>query len=231
MKQIVGTRFLILFTVLCAISGFLLRIAYFNTGNANSQIVISLLFVAVIIIVSLFLTKQTDYNAVFRSSTPDFVLSVLGCVLIAIGGVMRLVNETGFSRVIGVLAIIGAVAIFLSGMLRMQGKEPKTFGYIAVLLFYIVKLFFDFRRWMVDPAILDYCYLLFSSISFMLATFYAACFCYNHGKRRLLVISSLCGIFFGFACLPDLTIMELLIYLGSILWMFCCSWQALRNVE
>lgn len=233
MKKIFGARVLIVFTILCAVSGFLLRSAYHNNGSAIEQIAVSFGVVAVIVFVSLLLVKENAFEAMFRSSVPDFVFSVLGCILFSIGGVMRALSaeEDTFSRIVGVIAIIAAISLFISACLRLQSKSPKSFGYISVLLFFIIKLFYDFRHWMVDPAILDYCFLLFNSISFMLASFYAACFCYDHGKRRLLVIASLCGVFFGFACIPDLLFGELLLYIGSILWMLSCAWQALRDVE
>ena len=69
--------------------------------------------------------------------------------------------------------------------------------YVPAILYYVCKLFYDFRRWMHDPAILDYCFCLFALICFMIATYHAASFSFDHGGRRRLCFYSLCGMFFG----------------------------------
>ena len=73
----------------------------------------------------------------------------------------------------------------------MKKSVPSAACYVPAILYYVCKLFYDFRRWMHDPAILDYCFCLFALICFMIATYHAASFSFDHGGRRRLCFYSL----------------------------------------
>ena len=167
----------------------------------------------------------------FQPSKIDGAAGVAGSVLLAVGGFLMLVQSAGFARLIGGVAILAGACLALASLTRARGNMPKVGLYVVVVLFYVVKLFYDFRRWTVDPAVLDYCFWLFAAICFMLATFHAAQFCFDLGKRRVLTFFALMGIYFGAVSLADLQGGEALLCAGSTLWMLACAWQALRADE
>ena len=94
------------------------------------------------------------------------------------------------------------------------------------VLFYAVKLFYDFRHWTTDPQILDYAFSLFALIGFMLTTYQATAYCYDHGSRRQMEFFALAGVLFGATAMAGAALSELLIYGGSALWMLACCVQA-----
>ena len=108
----------------------------------------------------------------------------------------------------------------------MAGRAPQPAAYVLPVLFYVVKLFYDFRHWMVDPAILDYCFLLFALISFMLASYQAGSFAFDRGRRSALAFFSMTGVYFGCVSLAGASAASALLYGGSTLWMLVCAWQA-----
>ena len=67
-----------------------------------------------------------------------------------------------------------------------KGKKPSAAFSVFVVLFYVAKLFRDFRHWEINPAILDYCFSLFAMIAFMLASYHAGAFSFDRGARRRL---------------------------------------------
>ena len=99
--------------------------------------------------------------------------------------------------------------------------------YVPAILYYVCTLFFDFRRWMHDPAILDYCFCLFALICFMIATYHAASFSFDHGARRRLCFYSLCGVFFGASAMAGQELSSMLIYAGGACFCLTYSMQAL----
>ena len=78
-----------------------------------------------------------------------------------------------------------------------------------------------------DPAILDYCFCLFALICFMIATYHAASFSFDHGGRRRLCFYSLCGVFFGATAMAGQELPGLLIYGASACVCLAYAMQAL----
>ena len=101
--------------------------------------------------------------------------------------------------------------------------------YVFAVLFYVAKLFRDFRHWEINPAIGDYCFSLFAMISFMLASYYAGAFSFDRGARRRLSFFSLTGVLFGAISLAGAGLSELLIYAGSLFWMLACAQQMMKK--
>ena len=155
---------------------------------------------------------------------------VAACLAVMLlGGFLMLVQSAGFARILGMLGVLAGACLAGAAILRARGRMPNVWLYVVVVLFYVAKLFYDFRHWTVDPAVLDYCFWLFAAIGFMLATFHAAQFCFDLGKRRVLAFFALMGIYFGAVSLADLRGGEALICGGSTLWTLACAWQALRG--
>ena len=110
-----------------------------------------------------------------------------------------------------------------------QAEKPSAAFSVFVVLFYVAKLFRDFRHWEINPAILDYCFSLFAMIAFMLASYHAGAFSFERGARRRLAFYSLLGVLFGAISLAGAQLPELLIYAGSVFWMLACAQQMLRR--
>ena len=120
--------------------------------------------------------------------------------------------------------ILGAGAV-----MRWKGKKPSAAFSVFVVLFYVAKLFRDFRHWEINPALLDYCFSLFAMIAFMLASYHAGAFSFDRGARRRLAFYSLLGVLFGAVSLAGAQLPELLIYAGSVFWMLACAQQMLKR--
>ena len=127
---------------------------------------------------------------------------------------------------LNVLGIVSAAGLAAAAVSRLAGKKPQPFFLVLPVLFYAVKLFYDVRHWTTDPQILDYAFSLFALIGFMLTTYQAAAYCYDHGSRRQMEFFALAGVLFGATAMAGAARSELLIYGGSALWMLACCVQA-----
>ena len=231
MKQRRSARFFLILIAVFAAAGFFLRRAERAGADAGWLIGVSVAAALACLVVSVTRKPCGKFAAMFPPSKIDGAAGVAGSVLLAVGGFLMLVQSAGFARLIGGVAILAGACLALASLTRARGNMPKVGLYVAVVLFYVVKLFYDFRHWTVDPAVLDYCFWLFAAICFMLATFHAAQFCFDLGKRRVLTFFALMGIYFGAVSLADLQGGEALLCGGGTLWMLACAWQALRADE
>lgn len=231
MKQRRSARFFLILIAAFAAAGFFLRRAERAGADAGWLIGVSVAAALACLVVSVTRKPCGKFAAMFQPSKIDGAAGVAGSVLLAVGGFLMLVQSAGFARLIGGVAILAGACLALASLTRARGNMPKVGLYVAVVLFYVVKLFYDFRHWTVDPAVLDYCFWLFAAICFMLATFHAAQFCFDLGKRRVLTFFALMGIYFGAVSLADLQGGEALLCAGGTLWMLACAWQALRADE
>ena len=231
MKQRRSARFFLILIAAFAAAGFFLRRAERAGADAGWLIGVSVAAALACLAVSVTRKPCGKFAAMFQPSKIDGAAGVAGSVLLAVGGFLMLLQSEGFARLIGGVAILAGACLALASLTRARGNMPKVGLYVAVVLFYVVKLFYDFRHWTVDPAVLDYCFWLFAAICFMLATFHAAQFCFDLGKRRVLTFFALMGIYFGAVSLADLQGGEALLCAGSTLWMLACAWQALRADE
>ena len=229
MKQRRGARYFLIFIVVCAAAGFFLRRAERAGAGPGWLIGASALAALASLAVSLTLPPCKEFAALFAPSKLDGAVSACGGAVMLLGGFLMLVQSAGFARILGMLGVLAGACLAGAAILRARGRMPNVWLYVVVVLFYVAKLFYDFRHWTVDPAVLDYCFWLFAAIGFMLATFHAAQFCFDLGKRRVLAFFALMGIYFGAVSLADLRAGEALVCGGSTLWTLACAWQALRG--
>ena len=175
------------------------------------------------------LEKKSRYDEVFRPMRSDFICNTIGAIGLGAGCVLSMQAGGTFVRLIGLLGLVSALALLLGGVFRMKPGVPSAMFYVPAILYYVCKLFYDFRRWMHDPAILDYCFCLFALICFMIATYHAASFSFDHGGRRRLCFYSLCGVFFGATAMAGQDLSGLLIYGASACVCLAYAMQALGN--
>ena len=130
---------------------------------------------------------------------------------------------------VSLLGLLAGLSLGAGAVMRWKGKKPSAAFSVFVVLFYVAKLFRDFRHWEINPALLDYCFSLFAMIAFMLASYHAGAFSFDRGARRRLAFYSLLGVLFGAVSLAGAQLPELLIYAGSVFWMLACAQQMLKR--
>lgn len=226
MEKKLGGLPLIILTFVLSLAGFFLRHAERAGGSAAALIAVSVLASLGMLAVSLLFWKERDYARVFAKSLPDVIVSCLGAAMLLGGCVLGALNTSGASQYISVLGAVSALALLRASALRWAGQKPGAGWYAPLLVFYIARLFCDYRQWMVDPAISDYCFMLFAMLSFMLAFYYAAVFSFDRGSRRALLFFSMTGIYFGAVSLAGAEAAQVLLYGGSMLCLAGNLWQA-----
>ena len=216
MKRKPGLIGVLYAAILAAIAGYFFRTAQLSGGSSVPVVAFSILMVLVFALAAVSLEKHAAYAEVYSPCRQDLAFSLLGaagliagCALDFRGSVFRML-------------------ISLLGLLAGFGLGAAAF-YVFAVLFYVAKLFRDFRHWEINPAIGDYCFSLFAMISFMLASYHAGAFSFDRGARRRLAFFSLTGVLFGAISLAGAGLSELLIYAGSLFWMLACAQQMMKK--
>ena len=214
--------------ILSAIAGYFFRTAQLAGGSAVPLTAFSILMVLIFLLAAVTLEKEATFAGVFRPSGQELAFSLLGALGLIAGCVLSFSGSI-FQMLVSLLGILGGAGLGAAAVLRFQGKKPSVAFYIFAVLFYVAKLFRDFRHWMRDPSILDYCFSLLALISFMLASYHAGAFSFDRGARRRLAFFSLTGILFGAVSLAGVALPAMLIYAGSIFWMLACAQQMMKK--
>lgn len=211
--------------LVAALVGFILRGIQMDGGSATGLIVVSILFCLAFVALSMTLKRRRKYTDVFTRCSADLLLTTLGAVLIIAGCGVALVAGVLPEKLIAVLGILSALALLRALMLRSKKQEVPVLYYVPMVVYYVVRLFFDFRQWTLDPAILDYCFMLFASICFMVSSYLAGAFCFDRGGRRLLSVFAIMGVYFGGISLRYSDAQTVLTYLGGLTLMLSYVWQ------
>ena len=228
MKQKPGMIGVVYAASLSGIAGYYFRVVQMSGGSNVPLIAFSILMLLIFALSAVSLEKASAYAAVYRPCGADLALSLLGAAGLLAGCVL-LFRGSVFQMLVSLLGILAALSLGAGAVLRKKGRQPSAAFYVFAVLFYVVKLFRDFRHWEINPAILDYCFSLFAMISFMLATYHAGAFCFDRGARRRLSFFSLTGVLFGAVSMAGASVPELLIYAGSALWMLACAQQMIKR--
>ena len=155
--------------VLAGLLGYFFHATMLSGGSAIPLIAFSVLMALLFWLSAATLEKRARYDEVFHPMRADALLSLLGAIALGAGCVLRFSSDGTAGKLICVLGVVGALALLASGVLRLKQDAPPAMLYVPAILYYVCTLFFDFRRWMHDPAILDYCFCLFALICFMIA--------------------------------------------------------------
>ena len=215
--------------VLAGLLGYFFHATMLSGGSAIPLIAFSVLMVLLFWLSAATLEKKMQYAEVFHAMRLDLALTALGALGLGAGCVLRFQEGGLFVRLICVLGLVGAMGLLAASVFRMKKTAPAAVLYVPAILYYVCKLFYDFRRWMHDPTILDYCFCLFALICFMIASYHAASFSFDRGARRRLCFYSLCGIFFGAAAMAGQALSAMLIYGASACFCMVYATQALGN--
>ena len=214
--------------ILSAIAGYFFRMTQLSGGSSVPLIAFSILMVFVFALAAVSLEKKSAYEAVYRPSGHDLTFSLLGALGLIAGCVLSFRGSIA-QMLVSLLGLLAGLSLGAGAVLRWKEKKPSAAFSVFVVLFYVAKLFRDFRHWEINPAILDYCFSLFAMIAFMLASYHAGAFSFERGARRRLAFYSLLGVLFGAISLAGAQLPELLIYAGSVFWMLACAQQMLRR--
>ncbi len=223
-------------SLIAAIAAYFFRATSVSGGSPIPLAAFSVIMTLVFLLAAVSLEKESAFSGVYSASARDLTASVLGALAMATGCALSLPRfgtpvtmQVFASGAVSVVGLLGAAGLAAAAIVRARGSRPMAALYVFAVLFYVGKLFLDFRRWMHDPAILDYCYSLFALISFMLATYHAGAFCFDRGARRRLAFFSLAGVLFGAISLVGAELAQLLIMGGSMLWMLACAGQVMKK--
>lgn len=215
--------------VLAGLLGYFFHATLLSGGSAIPLIAFSVLMVLLFWLSAAALEKKSAYAEAFRPMRLDFVFTLLGALGLGAGCVLGFRTGGMFVRLICVLGLVGALGLLVSGGFRLKGQMPSAVFYVPAIFYYVCRLFYDFRHWTIDPAIMDYCFGLFALICFMIATYHAAAFSFDHGARRRLCFYSLCGVFFGACAMAGESLDAMLIYGASASSCLAYAMQALGN--
>ena len=174
------------------------------------------------------LDKRSAYRGCFSSGTPEMTVTVLSAALVLAGCVLAMVNGQRTAPVT-VLGIAAALAMGAVGLLRGRGTMPVAAVHLIPCIYLIVTLIVDFRRWSVDPTVLDYCFDLFAAIGTVCATVNLMGFCFDKGRRRETAFWCLAGTFFSMVSLGDMGVVRWLTTGGLTLWLLVNGWQLLED--
>lgn len=217
--------------LVCALLGYFLRRMQLAGSSDAAVIVWSVVIIAAAFVYALSAQRERDYARLFVKGYPDLLCSGLGVVMILIACLLSISGNAGIGRLIAIIGAVSSLALLRAAALRWKGEAPSAFWHAPILIYYFAKLFLDYRKWMIDPAILDYCFQLFAMLCFLLASYHAAAFSFDRGNRRALLFFSAVGVCFGSVALADADLAQTLLYGGSVLCMFAYLWQAGARVE
>lgn len=228
MKHKSGLIGVVYAAILAAIIGYFFHASLLSGGSAVPLVAFSVLMLLVFALAAVSLDKHSAYSEVFQPAGQDLCFSLLGAAGLLAGCLLSFRGST-LRMLLSLLGLLAALGLGVAAVLRFRGKKPSAAWYVLAVLFYVVRLFRDFRHWEQDPDIWSYCFSLFAMISFMLATYHAGAFCFDRGARRRLAFYSLAGIFFGAVSLSGADTSTLLVYGGSLLWMLATAQQSLKK--
>lgn len=176
------------------------------------------------------LRPRGDYESSFSSGTPELVVSAAAAAAILLGCAMELMNKPGsVQTIVGFLGIAAALCVAVTAVQRCRGIVPSIALHVTPCIYLVVKLIVDFKRWSVDPAVLDYCYELFAAIAVMCAVYHLGGFCYGKGKRRTSAFWCLAGALFSAVSLADGGVSHTLLAGGLGIWAAINAWQLLED--
>lgn len=127
------------------------------------------------------------------------------------------------------VGLIAAVCLLLTGVARIQGRQPNFLLHGAVSVFWLVHLIYHYRGWSVEPQLQNYLFSLLASVGLLMFSYYQTAFDVNSGKRRNMMAVGLGGAYFGIVALSGCE--TPLLYGGCAIWALTnlCSPEPVRR--
>lgn len=240
MRAKINRKRILCLLIAAGAAGFLLRRWQLLTAFDEEGLVLSgspsiwvLAVFAVIITVLLAVTsmglhRRSIYTESFSSGTPEMGLTVCSAAMVLAGSILAMVwgERTAILTAFGVAAALSMAVI---GMQRYRGVVPSAAIHLIPCAYLILALIVDFRRWSVDPTVLDYCYDLFAAIGAVCAMVNLMGFCFDKGRRRETVFWCLAGCFFAITAMGGLGVVRCLTTGGLAVFLGVNAWQLLED--
>lgn len=247
MKKFLGRIPVLAVTVALSVLGFFLRRHHLRVGfDPNGLPVGGFIWVlAAVCAVSLAIfalaafgkQKRSSWQENFSRSLPAEIAAVPAAGLLLLGNVLALMAPNPMATPMNLMltggtSVLGCIAaLCFVGMAAAWHKEKQASSVLAIVpvVYYILRMIFNFKGWSTDPIIVDYCFKLFALIFVMLAVFHVGNFVFDMGKRRLTLFLCLGGVFFSAVSMADGGSIHLLQSAGAALWLLACAWQLLEE--
>ena len=161
------------------------------------------------------------------------LLSGLVLVVGAVWSILELLGERGTAEQMQFLAAVALEFLqFLAGLsilsiawLRWKRGGSMLGLHALACLWQVLMLLLNFRRWSMDPTILDYCFRLFALIAGMCGLYHIGAFCLESGRRRMSAFWCLTGVFFSLVSSVGEQRSWQMMELGVFLWLLANAWQ------
>lgn len=115
------------------------------------------------------------------------------------------------------LGLVCIPALLLAALCRIKGKQPFFLLYALPCLYLTLHTVSHYQTWCSRPQVQDFFFPMAASILLSLFAYYQTAFTVGFGKRRMVLMTGLLGIF---ACLTAVAGWEdLWLYLGGAVWM------------
>ena len=179
MKRKPGLIGVLYAAILAAIAGYFFRTAQLSGGSSVPVVAFSVLMVLVFALAAVSLEKHAAYAEVYSPCRQDLAFSLLGAAGLIAGCALDFRGSV-FRMLISLLGLLAGFGLGAAAVLRQKGQKPSAAFYVFAVLFYVAKLFRDFRHWEINPAIGDYCFYRSSlssiKIPYSVTTVGAHCF-------------------------------------------------------
>lgn len=119
--------------------------------------------------------------------------------------------------------VLSGAMLIVNEALLLWGKRSNFLLVLLPCIFLVAKLIFDYKNWSTIPTVIDFCFMLFASVTAMLACFNRSGFLLGIGRLRTTVFFCMLSFVFSAMTVADflyqtLPVGEFLIFIALGLW-------------
>ena len=133
-----------------AIAGYFFRATQLSGSSSVPLIAFSILMVFVFALAAASLEKKSAYEDIYRPCGQDLVFSLLGALGLLAGCALGFRGSIA-QMLVSLLGLLAGLSLGAGAVMRWKGKKPSAAFSVFVVLFYVAKLFRDFRHWEINP--------------------------------------------------------------------------------
>lgn len=187
----------------------------------------SVAIVALLLILSITSPGRSGKHQVLGCGSGGFLLNILAAAMLLVGSGLEYAEAlksgpTVSSPIMCLLGLVGAICCMAAAYARKKGTPSHPAVELMPVVYLVVKLVLNFKKWSIDPIILDYCVILFALIFSLLAFHGGAGFVFDRGKPRATLFYAMCAMYFCAAAImdgiADVSPATIITYLGLLLW-------------
>lgn len=190
----------------------------------NHPLAILLSALTIVVLAGVFLLSRSitgpeRYSDCFQPSLPGGI----GCMLAAVGILITTISEMGSASdsvdlVVRVMAFAAIGALIVAGLSRLMGSRASFLFYVALCLYFCVRMVSQYRHWSSNPQLQDYCFHLLACVGLMLTAYHHAAFGADMSSHRNLWFYALATVYL--CCVSLAGPEHQLFYLGTGIWAF-----------